>query len=49
MTISQKVSELADAIISELDDRSCFNGIDEDIMEEIREEVTKIIELHLDD
>lgn len=26
-----------------LDDRGCFNGIDEDVMEELREDLTALI------
>jgi hypothetical protein len=35
---------IVDAIMDELDGRSVFNGIDEDIMDEIREALIKIVD-----
>jgi hypothetical protein len=40
--------EIRDAVVQELDGRSVFNGIDEDILEEIAEELEAIIQEKLD-
>jgi len=41
-------AEIRNAIVQELDGRSVFNGIDEDILEEINIELEAIIQEKLD-
>jgi hypothetical protein len=43
MTVLEVADELTDEVMKELDGRSLFNGIDDDIVDEIREALYDIL------